>query len=153
MAPATSSIRASAATAPSCQYPWAMVWRCATASIGTGWSGVTAEWVLEAEIDGTMTPLWTSTLEPELPIDFELANHWVSTSPASVFVNRLMLRALTPGGRTSVMNRDVTVVRNGTSEKHQLADRGALRALLAGHFGFDLPDVERLRVPSVPEWS
>jgi N-hydroxyarylamine O-acetyltransferase len=111
------------------------------------------EWVLEAEIDGTMTPLWTSTLEPELPIDFELANHWVSTSPGSVFVNRLMLRALTPGGRTSVMNRDVTVVRNGTSEKHQLADRGALRALLAGHFGFDLPEVERLRVPSVPEWS
>ena len=101
------------------------------------------EWVLEAEIDGTMTPLWTSTLETELPIDFELANHWVSTSPASPFVNRLMLRALTSGGRTSVMNRDVTVVRAGKAEKYQLADRGALRALLAEHFGFDLPDVEQ----------
>ena len=111
------------------------------------------EWVLEAEIDGTMTPLWTSTLEPQFPIDFELANHWVSTSPASVFVNRLMLRALTPGGRTSVMNRDVTVSGAGTSEKYQLADRKALRTLLGEHFGFDLPEVERLRVPAVPEWS
>jgi N-hydroxyarylamine O-acetyltransferase len=111
------------------------------------------ELVLEAEIDGKMTPLWTSTLEPQFPIDFELANHWVSTSPASVFVNRLMLRALTPGGRTSVMNRDVTVVSAGKSETYQLADRKALRALLGGHFGFDLPDVERLRVPAVPEWS
>ena len=111
------------------------------------------EWVLEAELDGTMTPLWTSTLEPQFPIDFELANHWVSTSPASVFVNRLMLRALTPAGRTSVMNRDVTEVCEGTTEKYQLADRQALRALLAGHFGFDLPEVETLRVPAVPEWS
>ena len=112
-----------------------------------------SEWVLEAEIDGTMTPLWTSTLEPQFPIDFELANHWVSTSPGSVFVNRLMLRALTPGGRTSVMNRDVTVVSAGKAEKYQLADRKALRGLLSDQFGFDLPDVETLRVPAVPEWS
>ena len=111
------------------------------------------EWVLEAEIEGTMTPLWTSTLEQQWPIDFQLANHWVSTASASPFVNRLMLRALTPSGRTSVMNRDVTVVRAGTTEKYQLADRQALRALLGAHFGFDLPDVEQLKVPMVPEWS
>jgi N-hydroxyarylamine O-acetyltransferase len=111
------------------------------------------EWVLEAEVDGTMTPLWMSTLEPQLPIDFELANHWVSTAAASPFVNRLMLRALTPGGRTSVMNRDVTVLDAGTTEKYQLADRRSLRALLVEHFGFDLPDVEQLRVPMIPEWS
>ena len=64
-----------------------------------------------------------------------------------------MLRALTSGGRTSVMNRDVTVMRAGNAEKYQLADREALRALLAGHFGFDLPEVEQLRVPAVPEWG
>jgi N-hydroxyarylamine O-acetyltransferase len=111
------------------------------------------EWILEADIDGTMTPLWTSTLESQYTVDFELANHWIATSPGSPFVNRLMLRALRPEGRTSVMNRDVTVVRDGKTEKYQLADRKALRTLLTGHFGFDLPDVERLRVPAVPEWS
>ena len=109
--------------------------------------------MLEAEIDGTMTALWTATLEPQLPIDFQLANHWVSTAAASPFVNRLMLRALTPGGRTAVMNRDVTVSSAGKTEKYQLADRKALRALLGEDFGFDLPDVEQLRVPMVPEWS
>lgn len=111
------------------------------------------EWVLEADVDGTMTPLWVSTLEPQLPVDFQLANYWVSTADASPFMNRLMLRALTPDGRTSVMNRDVTVIRAGTTEKYQLADRRALRALLVEHFGFDLPDVEHMRVPMVPEWS
>jgi len=28
-----------------------------------------------------------------------------------------------------------------------------LRALLNEDFGFDLPDVEGVRVPSVPEWT
>jgi N-hydroxyarylamine O-acetyltransferase len=111
------------------------------------------EWVLEAEIDGRLVPLWTSTLEPQFPVDFEVANHWVSTAAASPFVNRLMLRALMPGGRTSVMNRDVSLLRGGRAEKYQLADRAALRQLLADHFGFDLPEVERLRVPHVPEWG
>jgi N-hydroxyarylamine O-acetyltransferase len=111
------------------------------------------EWVLEAEIDGTMRPLWTSSLEPQFPVDFELANHWIATASASPFTNRLMLRALTPGGRTTVMNRDVTVVSAGKTEKYQLPDRRALRALLARDFGFDLAEVEQLRVPAVPEWS
>ena len=69
------------------------------------------------------------------------------------FVTRLMIRALTPDGRVSAMNRDVTELRDGVIEKRQLADRGDLRALLARHFGFDLAEVENLRVPSVPEWA
>ena len=100
-----------------------------------------------------MTALWTSSLEPQFPVDFALANYYVSTWPDSPFVTRVMIRALTPDGRVSAMNRDVTLLRGGVAEKHQLADRAALRALLARHFGFDLPDVERLRVPSVPEWG
>jgi N-hydroxyarylamine O-acetyltransferase len=39
------------------------------------------------------------------------------------------------------------------SQSSQLADRVALRGLLARHFGFDLPEVETLRVPSIPEWT
>jgi N-hydroxyarylamine O-acetyltransferase len=111
------------------------------------------EWVLETPIGGAMTPLWMSTLEPESPIDFVMANHFTSTWSESPFVNRLMLRALTPDGRVSVMNRDVTVLRGAASEKRALADRTALRRLLVEHFGFDLPEAERLRVPSVTEWS
>ena len=40
-----------------------------------------------------------------------------------------------------------------TTEKYQLADRASLRRLVAGHFGFDLPEIDHLRVPSVPEWD
>jgi N-hydroxyarylamine O-acetyltransferase len=111
------------------------------------------EWVLEGLVNGAMTALWTSSLEPQFPVDFALANHYVSTHASSPFATRLMIRAITPGGRVSAMNRDVTVLQDGAAAKRQLADRGELRALLAEHFGFDLPEVETLRVPSVPEWA
>ena len=65
---------------------------------------------------------------------------------------RMMLRALTADGRVGVMNRDVTLWRGDDVEAFQLADRAAPRALLVAHFGFDLPDVEQLRVPTIPEW-
>jgi N-hydroxyarylamine O-acetyltransferase len=63
------------------------------------------------------------------------------------------MRALTPDGRVSLMNRDVTIRRGANAECRQLTDRAELRALVAGHFGFDLPDIDRLRIPGVPEWT
>jgi N-hydroxyarylamine O-acetyltransferase len=111
------------------------------------------EWVLEGLMKGAMTALWTSSLEPQFPVDFALANHYVSTFPGSPFATRLMIRALTPEGRVSALNREVTVKHGNVSETHQLADRAALRRLVAGHFGFDMPELDRLRIPSVPEWT
>jgi N-hydroxyarylamine O-acetyltransferase len=112
------------------------------------------EWLLETSIAGAMSPLWMSTLEPESPIDFVMGNHYTSTWPESGFVQRLMLRAITrDGSRVSVMNRDVTVAKNGTFEKSQLTDRSELRMLLRRAFDIDLPEVERLKVPTIPEWT
>jgi N-hydroxyarylamine O-acetyltransferase len=110
-------------------------------------------WVLRTRAADKDVNCWMSTLEEDNPVDFEVGNHYVATHPGSPFVNRIMMRALTGDGRVTVMNRDVNIQRGGNSEPMQLADRAALRALLADHFGFDLPDVERMRVPSIPEWQ
>jgi len=110
-------------------------------------------WVLRTRgPDGTID-CWVSTLERDNAVDFELGNHYTATHPQSSFVNRILMRALTPEGRVSVMNRDVTTWHQGKAASHQLADRAALRRLVAAHFGFDLPQIETMRVPSVPEWS
>lgn len=111
------------------------------------------EWVLEVELKGAWTPLWSSTLEPAEPVDFVMANHFVSTFPVSPFVTTLMLRAITPRGRVSVANRAVTRRHEGREEKQVIESRAELRALLYEDFGFDLPEVERLHVPAVPEWT
>lgn len=112
------------------------------------------EWVLEGEMEGAWRPFWTSTVTPEHPVDFVMANHYTSTHPQSAFATMLLMRAMTPDGRrVTVANRDVTIARDGVFEKSQLADRAALRALLARDFGMDVPEVERMRVPSIPEWA
>jgi N-hydroxyarylamine O-acetyltransferase len=33
-----------------------------------------------------------------------------------------------------------------------LADRLALREFIVRYFGFDLPEIEQLKVPTIPEW-
>ena len=102
------------------------------------------------ELDGKQ--LWVSSLEADIPIDFEMANHFTATHPASHFTQALMMRAFTDGGEVRVRNRDVTLLRGGETQTYQLADRAELRALVAKHFGFDLPAIESIRVPAVPEW-
>lgn len=110
-------------------------------------------WVMRTRTEDGTIDAWATTLEPENPVDFELGNHFTATHPVSPFVNRIMMRAITPDGRVTVMNRDYTVWRGNTPHPGQLADRTALRALLAEHFGFDLPEAEHVRVPSIPEWA
>jgi N-hydroxyarylamine O-acetyltransferase len=110
-------------------------------------------WVMHAQTRDKTVEAWVSTLEADNPVDFEMANHYTSTHPASGFVNRLMLRALTADGSVAVMNREVTFRRGAEPRAGTLSDRRSLRALLVEHFGFDLPEVEHLRVPSIPEWD
>ena len=108
-------------------------------------------WIMRAQTE-KVVDTWSSTLEEEMPVDFEMGNHFTSTHPQSQFVNRITMRALIPDGRVGVMNRDVTIRRGDQVVQQELGDRRALRALLAEYFGFDLPEVEQLRVPTIPEW-
>jgi len=111
------------------------------------------QWTLRTLTGEEVVDCWVSSLEADNLVDFEVGNHYAATHPMSPFVNRIMLRALTPTGRVTVMNREVTFWQEGTAYASQLADRAALRRLLVQHFGFDLPEVERLRIPSAPQWQ
>jgi N-hydroxyarylamine O-acetyltransferase len=92
-----------------------------------------------------VTP-WVSTLESDYPIDFEMANWFTATSPLSPFTKMIMMRAFTPSGRITVLNRLVTQYPSG--ETMQLAGGAALRALANDHFGFDLPELDALELPA-----
>jgi N-hydroxyarylamine O-acetyltransferase len=97
--------------------------------------------------------LWVSSLEHDIPIDFEMANHFTATHPASHFTQILMMRALTEdGGQVRIRNREVTLTRGEETQTYQLDDRVQLRSVVAQHFGFDLPALETIHVPAVPEW-
>jgi N-hydroxyarylamine O-acetyltransferase len=126
----------------------------ATGGQGTHWMAREGDlWALRVPRDGQTVTGWVTTLEEENPVDFEVANHYIATHPDSPFTNWIMLSAGTPDGRVNVMNRDVSIQRGDEVRSLRLADRAAFRALLADHFGFDLPEVERLIVPAIPEWQ
>ena len=108
--------------------------------------------VLQMESPERRLDAWIAGFDEDNWIDFEVANHWCSTHPASPFVNRLMLRAMIPGGRLTVMNWDATIRANGATERFELADRAALRGLLRDTCGFDCPEIEAIRAPSAPDW-
>lgn len=96
---------------------------------------------------------WVSTLEGDNPVDFVMANHFTSTHPSSPFTQRLLMQAHTKTGRVTVTNREVTVWEGeGAGPARELRDRAALRALVAEYFGADLPEIERIHVPSIGEW-
>jgi len=110
------------------------------------------DWVLLVPRDGGETPGWVSSLEVEYPIDAEMMNHYIATHPGSFFAHNILASAVTPEGRVNIMNRGAHILRGGSAEAIELADRQALRALVAAHFGFDLPELETMRVAAVPGW-
>jgi N-hydroxyarylamine O-acetyltransferase len=111
-------------------------------------------WVMRLRRAEVAMEGWVTTLDVDRPIDFELGNHYTATHPASAFRQRLTMRAYVPGGRVTLMNRDLTRwVGDVPGEPEPLPDRRALRALVAESFGVDLPELETLRVPDVPAWN
>jgi N-hydroxyarylamine O-acetyltransferase len=111
------------------------------------------DWFLYVTHEGREVQGWVSKMEEEYPVDFEMMNHYIATHPASFFTHNILASAATSEGRVNVMNQSVNVIRNGVSETMQLPDRKALRSLVAQHFGFDLPELETMRVNGVPGWQ
>jgi N-hydroxyarylamine O-acetyltransferase len=111
------------------------------------------DWILYVTQEGKQVPGWISTMEEEYPVDFEMMNYYISTHPASFFTHNILASAVTHEGRINVMNQDVNIIRDGAGESVRLTDRKGLRALVAQHFGFDLPELETMRVDGVPEWQ
>jgi N-hydroxyarylamine O-acetyltransferase len=110
--------------------------------------------VLQVESPERRIDAWIAGFDEDNWVDFEVGNHWFSTHPASPMVNRMMLRAMIPGGgRVTVMNREATIRANGEIQRRELADRTDLRRLVRDYCGFDCPEIETMRVPSAPGWG
>ncbi len=90
--------------------------------------------------------LYAFSLEPALPVDFEMANHFTSTWPASPFTTTLTAQRSFAGERRILRDRTYTVRRGGTSETQEVADADLL-PLLAERFGLVLPAVTRFPPP------
>ena len=102
---------------------WQFAWRYRIMSEGP-------EYVLQSERAGIWGDLYSFTLEPQYPVDYQVANWYTSTHPKSVF--RSMLRVQLPGPETRLMlvNRTLTeTTAKGSQDTVIEGDAGLLKVL------------------------
>jgi N-hydroxyarylamine O-acetyltransferase len=104
-------------------------------------------WVLRSLRGGAWTDLYAFTLEPQLAVDFEVANHYVSTHPQSRFVQTLTVQRVAPEERRTLVNRELSIERADGTERRTLSDDDEVLRLLADSFGLRFPPGTRFRVP------
>lgn len=103
------------------------------------------EWTLQSLRDGAWTDLYAFSLEPQLAVDFEPANHYTATHPDSRFVRTLTVQLPTPEVRYRLRNRELVLDRGGTVTRRELADDDELLSVLAEVFGLRFPAGTRFR--------
>lgn len=103
--------------------------------------------ILKTFHGGEWKPMYAFTLEPQLPVDFEVANHYVSTYPESRFVHTLTAQRAMPGVRHSLVNDELTEFRPETSSTRLLVDEDERIDALARIFGLEFPSGTRFRSP------
>ena len=99
--------------------------------------------VLQSLRNGAWIDLYSFTLEPQHPIDFEMANHYTSTHPSSRFKQTLVVQKLAQDARTSLRNRELVVDR-GDAVTTRAVDEADILAALAETFDLRLPAGTRI---------
>ena len=102
------------------------------------------ELVLQVNLGSEWRNLYRLAPEPKLDADYEVANWFTATHPASPFVANLVAsRPMPDGARYTLFNGRLTLRRLGLPvERVMLADDPAWAAALAAHFGLRVTDAD-----------
>jgi N-hydroxyarylamine O-acetyltransferase len=106
-------------------------------------------WVLQSLQGDGWSDLYAFTEEPQYPVDFEMANYYVSTHPKSIFVQLLLAQLPTPEARYILRNRELTILREGGVETAALDGEEALLRVLADCFHLRFAAGTRFRFQDV----
>ncbi|MBI1395110.1 MAG: arylamine N-acetyltransferase [Betaproteobacteria bacterium] len=99
---------------------------------------------------GRWWDLYAFTLEPQLAVDYEVANHYVSTHPASRFVTTLTAQSVTPERRVTLRNHELVVDTGETQSSRQLATDEELLRVLDDEFGLAFPAGTQFGIARTP---
>lgn len=103
--------------------------------------GEPSGFVLQALVNGSWTPVYRFDLDPQYDVDYEMANHFVSTYPQSIFLHNLLAARLAPGKRFGLLNRRLSVHDEREGSDHRaLGNVADLRRTLENEIGIRLPD-------------
>ena len=101
------------------------------------------QWALQSLSGDAWKDLYAFTLEPQHPVDYELANYYTSTHPASRFLRTLTAQRLAPDKRRMLRDREYTEDNGHAVTRRTLVDDDELLAVLADTFGLHFPPQTR----------
>src|SRR5262249_20705857 len=96
-------------------------------------------WVLSMTDAWGMQDLYEFTEDPQTPWDVEVANHFTSTHPESVFRHTLTIQRTRRTDRLILGNGTLRRVAGGRTID-ELIDPSRIRAAARDYFGVDLPE-------------
>ncbi len=99
------------------------------------------DFTLQCKLTGAWTSFYVFDLQAQAPVDYQVANHYVSTWPSSHFVQSLIAARATPDGRHGLRNNRLSIHRlAGASEQRVLSNAIEVSAALRDLFGVVVPD-------------
>lgn len=96
-------------------------------------------WLLQSQRDSTWMDLYAFSLEPQQAVDYEMANHYVSTHPASRFVQMLTVQLQSPEVRHILRNRELVEDSGDNRAVRMLGNDDELIDVLRETFGLQFP--------------
>ncbi len=95
---------------------------------------VLQSWSLDGWVD-----LYSFGMEEHYPVDYEVANHYTSTYPGSVFRRMLLAQQPGPDVRTMLVNRTLIERTASGSTETPVGDNAELLETLSARFGLHFP--------------
>ena len=90
--------------------------------------------VLQTRRDAVWDDLYAFTHEPQLPVDYEIANHYTSTHPSSRFTQRLTAQRLAADVRWTLRDRELLEDRGATTRTRDIGSDDELVEGAGGYF-------------------
>lgn len=99
-----------------------------------------SDFVVEADVNGSWTPLYRFDLHPQRLADYEVSNWYLSNHPQSHFLGGVLAARVEPGRRYALRSREFTVHSAGAaSERRALSSGSELRRILEETFRIAVP--------------
>lgn len=96
-------------------------------------------WVLQFLLAGQWADLYAFTLEPQYPIDYEVASYFTSTHPRSIFLKMLLVQRPGPEVRYVLRDRELSVTQGDETVSRPIETDDELLSLLDETFGLQFP--------------
>ena len=103
-------------------------------------------WVLQSRRNNAWLDLYAFTLEPQHAVDYEIANHYMSTHPNSRFVQTLTVQLPGTQRRMILRNRDLTEDRGDAVLERRIESDEEFVSALQEYFGLDMPEEDCIAI-------